>query len=410
LGAQLWGADAVSRILFCIIPEKGHINPYIGPAQHLQAAGHEVAFYACNDISEQLDRAGLSFIGSRGPGHAADLRRGAAFAAHVRDPAWLRQWIKTMLLDGVPPEVESLHELFRRWRPTLVAIDPMVYAAAIAAQLEGLPWAALSNSLNPVLPDKLDSELLATVRWLAPERARLFAGYGLNADFRGCDLLSPHLTVAFTSAEFVGRAVPGVELVGPSLPLHRRGDEAALDWERLDPAAPLVYMSLGSQIYYQPTMFRKVIEAVSGSGMQLVLSAAELLGSDQLPPLPAEVHAVRYAPQLTLLQRAAAFITHGGANSVMEALACGVPLLISPLCNDQFHQAHFIEAAGVGRRLDLEQVSPQRIRSVLEELIAAGSLRQRAAAIAASYRRDGAAEAARLLSALAAGSPRATTS
>ncbi len=37
------------KILFVIIPEKGHIHPYLGPAAHLRQRGHAVAFYAVHD-------------------------------------------------------------------------------------------------------------------------------------------------------------------------------------------------------------------------------------------------------------------------------------------------------------------------------------------------------------------------
>ena len=48
----------MSRVLFFVVPERGHLNPCIAPAQALQAAGHAVAFHAVGDIRAQLQRAG----------------------------------------------------------------------------------------------------------------------------------------------------------------------------------------------------------------------------------------------------------------------------------------------------------------------------------------------------------------
>jgi len=401
----------MERILFCVVPEKGHLNPCIGPAQHLQAAGFEVAFYAPADIRGQLHAAGaFTQIGPRAPQERHDLSRGASFAANIRNTAWLRQWIQTLLVDEAHKLVDGIRQTLRQWRPAVVVIDPLLYAAAIAAELQGLPWAALSNSLNPVLPDTLDSELLRTVRQLAPARDQLFAHYGLHADFRGCDVLSPHLTMALTTEMLVGPAPEGVHLVGPALPMDLRGDEPAFPWERLDHHLPLVYMSLGSQLYYHPDVFAKVIRATHRLPLQLVLSVGELAGTDLLSDATERVIAVSYAPQLALLRRTRVFITHGGANSVMEALACGVPMLLSPLCNDQFHSAHFVEQAGAGRRLDLRRANEAQIARAIQSLIEPGLARDRAAQLAASYRQDGSGHAARLISELASGSHRETMS
>jgi zeaxanthin glucosyltransferase len=394
------------RVLFVTIPEKGHLHPMIGPAQRLRDAGADVAFYAPSDLSDALARAGLpTFLGPRTRGPAPDEHRGAAFAARVADAAWLRGWIRALLVDAAPAAVEPVREVIRAWRPDVVALDPMVYGAVIAASLEGVPWASLSNSLNPCLPDDADSELLATVRELGPDRDALFARYGLRVAFRGCDALSPHVTVAFTTREFVGRDVPGVHLVGPSSPVGARGDEVDFPWGLLRPERPLVYMSLGSQIYHQPAIFRAVIDACEGRGVDLVLSVSELVDTGELGALPAYVTAVRYAPQRALLERAGVFVTHGGANSVMEAAACGVPMLVSPICNDQFHNAHFVARAGVGRALDLRAASGAAVGAALDVLLGDEGVRARAAGVAQSYRADGAAEAARLMLALAAGSP-----
>jgi MGT family glycosyltransferase len=258
----------------------------------------------------------------------------------------------------------------------------------------------VSNSLNPALPADLDSELLRTVAWLAPERAELFARHGLAPQFRGCDVLSPHLTIAFTTPALVGD-VPGVELVGPSLPRGARGDEADFPWGWLDPSQPLVYASFGSQVYHQPALFRRILDAVAGRRVQLVASASDLATS-RWPGIPANVLLRPYVPQLQLLPRVSAVITHGGANSVMEAIAWRVPLLVMPLCNDQFHQAHFVERAGIGRTLDAERAIASDIGHALDALVTAGKERTNMIAVGATYQRDGAAEVARLIIRLAA--------
>ncbi len=401
----------MKRILFCVVPEKGHLNPCIGPAQHLQEAGHEIAFHAPADIGEQLAMAGgFEQVGPCAPAERHELSRGASFAANIQDGPWLRQWIRTLLVDETPRQVDGIRAVLRDWRADVVVIDPLYYAAAIAAELEGLPWVSLSNSLNPVLTDDIDSELLRTVRELSPARDALFASYGLRASFRGCDVLSPHLTIAFATEDLTGPAPAGVHVVGPAMPAGPRGDEAGFPWGKIDAERALVYMSLGSQLYYHPDVFAKVIAAVKDLPVQLVLSVGELAGTGMLPDAGDRVIAVRYAPQLAVLERAQVFITHGGANSVMEALAIGVPMLLSPMCNDQFHSAHYVERAGAGLRLDLREASTAQITDALQTLLQPGPVRDRVAVLRDSYRRDGAAEAARLISALASGTRPATAS
>src|SRR4051812_46172024 len=155
------------RALFVIIGEKGHIHPFLGPAAELQARGVEVAFYAPVDVGRGLARAGFDrfFCGADSLPDPPSQNRGAEFAALVADPARLRAWIKAVLLDVVPSQVERLTAVVRAERPQLLVIDPMMYAGAIVAGREGLPWAGLSTSLNPVVVgDDMPSALLETTR------------------------------------------------------------------------------------------------------------------------------------------------------------------------------------------------------------------------------------------------------
>jgi UDP:flavonoid glycosyltransferase YjiC (YdhE family) len=148
----------MKRILFTTIPEKGHINPMIGPAAHLQERSNEVAFFASCDISEQVERAGLRTVAGLPPAPLpADANRGETFARQVRDAAWLRTWIKRLLIDAAESQIKPAVEAIAQFRPDIIVTDPMTYAAAIAAHAAGVPWVALSNSLNPVLDDRCEA-------------------------------------------------------------------------------------------------------------------------------------------------------------------------------------------------------------------------------------------------------------
>lgn len=378
------------RALFVVLAEKGHVHPFIGPAQELVRRGHSVAFYSPNDVREPLARAGVPpervFVGATGT-PPPDANRGQAFAALVADAERLRAWIHAMLVDTVPAEVERLTRVVREFRPDVIIADPMAYAAPIVAAHAQLPWAGLSTSLNPVVPDSWHSALIATTSALP--RAALFAAHGVDPPrFRVSDCLSPWLNVAWTTAALIGHEVPDVLLAGASLPAGARGDEVealALD-ER-----PLVLMTLGSQIWHQPRMFEVVIAASRGQPWQLVLAMGDLARTFAAPP---DVRTVAYAPQLALLPRARAFVSHGGANSVMEALAHGVPSLVSPICNDQPHNARFVVEAGAGVACDLSRAGVDEVRHHLAALCSDGEQRRRARRIADSYRAAGGARAA----------------
>jgi len=372
----------MSRVLFVVLAEKGHVHPFIGPAQELMRRGHTVGFYSPCDLREPLGRAGFFnyvFVGASEQA-PPDGHRGQAFAELVADAARLRAWIRAMLVDTVPLEVERLTAVVKEFRPDVIVADPMAYAAPIVAARAGVPWAGVSTSLNPVVPDGWESELISTTSALP--RAALFAEYGLrDAEFRVSDCLSKLLNVAFTTRELVGEPPPGVVLAGASLPLADRGDEG--EGMELD-ERPLVFMALGSQIFHQPRMFEIIIKASRGQPWQLVLAIGDLRME-----VPAGVRVVAYAPQLALLRRARAMISHGGANSVMEALAHGVPLMISPICNDQPHNARFVAQAGAGVVCDLSRASVEEVQARLAMLCGEGEVRETVRRISRAYAEAG---------------------
>lgn len=394
-----------NKILFVTIPEKGHINPMIGIAQHLQDAGFELAVFAQQDISPQLQQAGLQatvYFDTAANDKEGFVTKGKDFAEKITDQAWLRNWIKTLLIDAVPGQLDTLRGVVKAFNPSVIVTDPMVYAAAIVAKEQGIPWAGISSSLNPVTPDHWHCALTGTLTQYNELRSELFRAHGLQPVFKVSDAISPWLNIVFTTETYVPRGLAANYssfYVGHSLPQGKRGDETDFPFHLLRKEARKVYMSLGSQVYYHPHLFKAVSEALPDEDIQLVFSVNELYNTPFVQQLPENVLAVKYTPQLQLLPLVDLFITHGGANSVMEALANGVPLAMLPVCNDQFLQAQFLQHSGAGIVLDTQHADAATYRQQLLPLLHPHApARIKAAAVQYSFmQHDGAQEAAGLI-------------
>lgn len=112
-----------------------------------------------------------------------------------------------------------------------------------------------------------------------------------------------------------------------------------------------------------------------------------------LGPLPVNVLTRRSVPQPDVLARSAIFITHGGMNSVNEAMYAGVPMLVVPQGADQPLVASRVVDLDAGLSIRPEDVSVEGVRALAQRLLdeprfrAAASTLQTAQRQAGGYRR-----------------------
>jgi MGT family glycosyltransferase len=145
------------------------------------------------------------------------------------------------------------------------------------------------------------------------------------------------------------------------------------------------------------SVYGTIAEACSRLDAQLVLSlgrpgAATTMRSSNNALI------VDYAPQTALLRRAALTITHGGLNTVLESLSAGVPLVVTPIANDQPGNAVRVEALGVGRFLPIGELEVNSLRTTIADVLATPAFAKRARVFAAELAQlDGPALAAELI-------------
>jgi MGT family glycosyltransferase len=138
-------------------------------------------------------------------------------------------------------------------------------------------------------------------------------------------------------------------------------------FERLD-GRPIVYASLGTLQNSNHKHFYTIAEACTGLGLQVVITVGASDGAE-LPRLPGNHVVVRYAPQLTLLKRAALTITHAGMNTTMQALYCGSPVIAVPLAHDQPATAARLKRTGAGMVFSANHLTVPKLRRAIASIL-----------------------------------------
>jgi UDP:flavonoid glycosyltransferase YjiC (YdhE family) len=205
------------------------------------------------------------------------------------------------------------------------------------------------------------------------------AAWGLTRLKRSTDMLSALAQIAQLPRGLEFATAPRLEnlyYTGPWVDPRQR-PAVEFPWERLD-RRPLVYASLGTLQNGSEKPFRTIAEACDGLGVQLVLSLGGGMEPERLGQLRGDPVVVRYAPQLELIKRAAAVITHAGLNTVLETLAEGVPMVALPQGNDQPGVASRLAASGAGVVLTRRRVTVAAVRAALRTVLEDGRYREAA--------------------------------
>ncbi len=153
--------------------------------------------------------------------------------------------------------------------------------------------------------------------------------------------------------------------------------------------SPAVYISLGTLFNANAEFYRHCIAAFRDEPVRIIMSLGSRVSAVALGDLPANVTVAPVVPQLEVLGRAAAFVTHGGMNSVSESLCHGVPMVTVPQMGEQEIVSRRVEQLGAGVYLPKADVTPERLRQAVGQVLAEPSFRQNAASVGATLRSAG---------------------
>jgi MGT family glycosyltransferase len=190
------------------------------------------------------------------------------------------------------------------------------------------------------------------------------------------------LNIIFTSRYFhmAGDAYDDTyKFVGPSIEASANPEAAASD------PRPLVYISMGSIFNDLPDFYRACFEAFGGAEYRVMMATGKV-DRAALGAAPENFELREFVPQLQVLSQASLFVTHGGMNSVSEALWHEVPLLVFPQHGDQHLVAARVAELGAGLSLRPPDIEPRKLREMADRVLREPAFRAAARQIAGSFR------------------------
>jgi UDP:flavonoid glycosyltransferase YjiC (YdhE family) len=379
------------RFLFVVPPFTGHVNPTVPVAAALAERGHRVAWCGPAEIRDLLP-AGATRYATGGPSPAGGYAALHADWQRLRGVAALHFLVERTLVPLAHTMLPGVEAALAHYRPDVVVADQQAFAGAFAAERAGLPWATSATTsaefTRPLVGfPKVDG-------WVRGQLAEAAVAAGLPADRD--PRFSERLVVIFSTPHLVGiDPVDGVPshhcYVGPAFGTRVEVDD--FPWDRLDPDRKRILVSLGTLNREAGARFYPaLVEATRplADRVQVILAAPERLATAS-----AEHVLVReYVPQLALLPHLDAVVTHGGHNTVCEALAFALPLVVAPIRDDQPIVARQVVSAGAGVRVRFGRAHVPELRAAVTDVLYRPELRAGAARVRESFAAAGGAAVA----------------
>jgi zeaxanthin glucosyltransferase len=397
----------------------GHLNPFIALAEELATRGHRVTFFCREKSRDRVRQAGLACDSipeeqtPRWTLNACNPLDSAGKSTERSSKLW-------RLLSEVERDLRQLPSILSKSGIEVLLIDDVIVSGPTLAEYLRLPYFLISTTVphswwrtfyswfagyrhrSPVL------ELLE-VKMLTVSALRIHGPVkrALNRYRRSMGLAPlAHRGISYPPLAQITQMPQGLDSHGGNAvgsiyhagPFRRKNSQQAVDfpWDELDDR-PIVYVGLGTTRHLQHEIIPKVARACDDLAVQLVVSLGDRFNVDDFQGLPGSPLVARFVPQLELLKVAVLVITHCGANTVLESLAEGKPLIAIPITLDQPALAARLVRRNVAIALPVMRLSVRRIRTAISVVMSDPRYRARAIELQKEIRAQRGTEGAALL-------------
>jgi len=390
----------MAKLLAFNVPTTGHVNPTLPVIRELTSRGHTVTYYLTEPYRKAVEAAGGEFCPYDSGIPAARIPPDY-FERRDLDgsrPADTARNLAATALDVLP----DLLKIVEAEQPDAIFHDSMCPWGWMVARVAGLSNVSSTTllSFDPLMMIRTSGLFpilrlgFASFPYLrqftqkAKEIERAYPVITMPDFIRFMDMRGT-LTISYTSSMFqpqADRLAPDVKFVGPSI--EPRPRDSDFPWDALD-GRPLIYISLGTVINQNAAFYRSSFDAFKDTSAQVVMSVGKATDIAALGSIPPNFIVRNYIPQLEILQKATAFVTHGGMNSIHEALYYNVPLIVVPQSPEQRVVAKRVKELGAGMHLNNATPSASDLARAAQFVMNDPKYRECAALVGESLRSAG---------------------
>jgi UDP:flavonoid glycosyltransferase YjiC (YdhE family) len=326
------------RVLFTTLPFFSHFLAQLPLARAVQNAGHDVQFATFDELADLVASAGFATLSM---GLASSVEAEGGGVAFRSDRPFPYMHLAARI-------TTSLQHAFEQWLPDAVIRDPLEFGSCVAAEAAGVPHVV--GREGPFWSPDVRRSVLGD------DLCDLRAHVGLSAD-PATEMPYRYLSFAFAPPELLGPDA----YVPPVMHFIRPGQVESVvaddEHEWVAPAAgrPLVYATLGTVFNRgHRQVLHDVARAIIGERYDVLLTTGPGLDPDRFSwTVNIRNLTVRqFVPQSDVLPYCDVMVAHGGFNTVVGALAYGVPMLLLPIKGDQPRNARWCSDAGAALVLD----------------------------------------------------------
>lgn len=362
----------MARVVFFNIPAYGHINPTLPVIKELAARNEEIFYYATDEFQNAIESTGTNFC-------SYDIAQLTDQNIIIEDVFQVSYSLLNVALQFLKNKLEEI----KSKKPDYIIYDTMCpWGKYISKILDipaicSIPIFITNNQMILYFGLNKIERYLQMANRNKQTRSKIFSlasqlqtNYNLKYTHE-LDLLTNHsdFNIVYTLRDF--HPFDHIfkdcfKFVGPTI----NPSKIQIKTNFLQTIKkPIIYISMGTIFNKLPELYRACFDALKNTDYNVIISIGNKIKKSQLGEIPKNFIIKKSVPQLEILSHSSLFISHGGMNSVSEALYYKVPLITIPQALDQHLVSKRLEALKLGKVLNNDNLSPQDLRDAIDEII-----------------------------------------
>ncbi|MEB9506992.1 glycosyltransferase [Bacillus anthracis] len=355
------------NILMINFPAEGHVNPTLSLVKAFTERGDHVHYITTEHFKGRIEDLGATVYTH--PDLLKDISidtetsygLNSFFHVHVQTSLYIleitKQLCESINFDFVIYDIFGAGELVKEYLQIPGIVSSPIFLIPTEF-LETLPFHP--NTEIPFQPDEISEQLLY-------QMDREFGVKPKN------NLQFMHnkgdVTLVYTSHYFQPNSDSFGEnniFIGPSISKRKTNVEFPLE---LLKGKKVIYISMGTLLEGLEPFFNTCIDTFSDFKGVVVMAIGNRNDRSKIKKAPDNFIIASYVPQSEILNEADVFITHGGMNSVHDAIYFNVPFVIIPHDKDQPMIAQRLTELEAAHRLLKEHVNVQTLKEAVTDVL-----------------------------------------